>query len=259
MGFFFCLLSLLLFQHLASDPILAATDVASTVQDDQESAAIDINIPSTPVTDQMFDMIIGGTPETSFISEYMEQRKMMTSTPDGTKENNRDSETSSAQHTHNTNTTETKNRHSFDHLSSRLSTKCHSGDDRDVSDMTLTTQDSNNDNNSVDMKSPTINSQLEASHTSTNTNTSTNNTTSMNNSYMRECSIDSMSNSMTEGSMEYNRIFSDIVPAADERFTILLPPSGIVGGSSTVTSPTSPHSSTTNVEVSNEVSELWSK
>ncbi|KAK8393234.1 hypothetical protein O3P69_013324 [Scylla paramamosain] len=70
-------------QGMISDPVLAATDVASTVHDVQ-AHGVGIPIISTPISDHMFDMIIGGTPETSFISDYMEktQLKQLQSTID---------------------------------------------------------------------------------------------------------------------------------------------------------------------------------
>lgn len=58
---------------MVSDPVLAATDVASTVMDER-TEGMNIPIVETPVSDQMFDMIFGGTPETSFISN-MESRE----------------------------------------------------------------------------------------------------------------------------------------------------------------------------------------
>lgn len=64
---------LLLLQSVVSDPVLAATDVASTVMDER-TEGMNIPIVETPVSDQMFDMIFGGTPETSFISN-MESRE----------------------------------------------------------------------------------------------------------------------------------------------------------------------------------------
>lgn len=60
-------------QSVVSDPVLAATDVASTVMDER-TEGMNIPIVETPVSDQMFDMIFGGTPETSFISN-MESRE----------------------------------------------------------------------------------------------------------------------------------------------------------------------------------------
>lgn len=62
---------------MVSDPVLAATDVASTVYDDQ-APGLDIPVASTPISDQMFDLIMGGTPETSFISEYMQKKEIDT-------------------------------------------------------------------------------------------------------------------------------------------------------------------------------------
>lgn len=61
-------------QPSASDPVLAATDVASTVYDDH-TPSMNIDIPPATISDQMFDMIIEGTPETSFISDYMEKHR----------------------------------------------------------------------------------------------------------------------------------------------------------------------------------------
>ncbi|KAB7505067.1 Pleckstrin homology domain-containing family M member 3 [Armadillidium nasatum] len=51
-------------------PVLSATDVASTFIDDSEEPGI--AIPQTPLSDQMFDLIIGGTPETRFINESID-------------------------------------------------------------------------------------------------------------------------------------------------------------------------------------------
>ena len=53
---------------------MAATDVASTVYEVRTHSE-GVPIASTPISDQMFDMIIGGTPETSFISDYMKKRE----------------------------------------------------------------------------------------------------------------------------------------------------------------------------------------
>ena len=55
-------------QGASIDPVLAATDVASTVMD-EESHGISIPEPDNPISDVMFQLIIGGTPETSFINE----------------------------------------------------------------------------------------------------------------------------------------------------------------------------------------------
>lgn len=52
----------------SSAPVLSATDVASTFID-KDSEEVGVAIPQTPLSDQMFDLIIGGTPETGFINE----------------------------------------------------------------------------------------------------------------------------------------------------------------------------------------------
>ena len=52
------------------DPVMAATDVASTVADD-ETRGIDVPESDNPISDVMFQLIIGGTPETSFISDHV--------------------------------------------------------------------------------------------------------------------------------------------------------------------------------------------
>ncbi|CAL4151673.1 unnamed protein product, partial [Meganyctiphanes norvegica] len=55
------------------DPVLSATDVASTFIA-EDSVNVGIPIDDTPLSDKMFDMIVGRTPETSFISQVMESR-----------------------------------------------------------------------------------------------------------------------------------------------------------------------------------------
>ena len=49
-------------------PIMAATDIASTFKD-TPSSLMGIEIPQTPLSDQMFDLVINGTPETDFIEK----------------------------------------------------------------------------------------------------------------------------------------------------------------------------------------------
>lgn len=51
------------FEH-SLGPVLSATDVASTFMDHQEAG---VAIAQTPLSDQMFDLILGSTPETRFI------------------------------------------------------------------------------------------------------------------------------------------------------------------------------------------------
>ncbi|XP_068216110.1 pleckstrin homology domain-containing family M member 1-like [Palaemon carinicauda] len=60
-------------QSVVADPVLAATDVASTVYD-QPTVGVAIPVVETPICDEMFNMIIGGTPETSFIKDSMEKQ-----------------------------------------------------------------------------------------------------------------------------------------------------------------------------------------
>ncbi|KAK4312709.1 hypothetical protein Pmani_015894 [Petrolisthes manimaculis] len=97
-------------QHLASEPILAATDVASTVRDDRDHNTDTDNIPSSPVTDQMFELIIGGTPETSFIKDYMHNNTTTTTTTqqhnNTTTTNNEEANTEYARHARHKNTKE---------------------------------------------------------------------------------------------------------------------------------------------------------
>lgn len=65
-------------QALVADPVLAATDVASTVYDQPQGGLV-IPVVETPISDQIFDLIIGGTPETSFINDSMENMKSVES------------------------------------------------------------------------------------------------------------------------------------------------------------------------------------
>ncbi|XP_064097696.1 pleckstrin homology domain-containing family M member 1-like isoform X1 [Macrobrachium nipponense] len=60
-------------QSVVADPVLAATDVASTVYD-QPTVGVAIPVVETPICDEMFNMIIGGTPETSFIKDSVERQ-----------------------------------------------------------------------------------------------------------------------------------------------------------------------------------------
>ncbi|KAK7071295.1 zinc ion binding [Halocaridina rubra] len=59
---------------MVADPVLAATDVASTVFD-QPVRELAIPIVETPVSDQIFDLIIGGTPDTNFIKDSIEKKE----------------------------------------------------------------------------------------------------------------------------------------------------------------------------------------
>ncbi|KAK3895030.1 hypothetical protein Pcinc_001238 [Petrolisthes cinctipes] len=273
-------------QHVASDPILAATDVASTVRDDSDpSGNTDVNnIPSSPVTDQMFEFIIGGTPETSFIRDYMDTHNNTTTTTTATNTEDTNEDVKERRHTNTEGMKdgrytkekmkEGKYTHTEDMKEGRHTmsegtkeggggyTKNTEGMEEDGRKQPLEStpsghlkspsQDQNRGTvtkdyssdiiNTLDFRVSSIESQLETSH---NTNTSS---TTSKNSYLRECSVDSMSNSMIEGSSDYTRIFSDNVPT--DGFSIIMPVG--LGGAF---SPTSPDPSTTpSVEVSNESS-----
>ncbi|XP_076059202.1 pleckstrin homology and RUN domain containing M1 isoform X2 [Oratosquilla oratoria] len=61
-------------QDYVSEPVLEGTDVASTFVD-QGMEGMDIPSVETPIYDQMFDIIMSGTPETSFISDNIENKE----------------------------------------------------------------------------------------------------------------------------------------------------------------------------------------
>lgn len=165
-------------QGVISDPVLAATDVASTVYDVQRQS-VGIPIASTPISDHMFDMIIGGTPETSFISDYMEKKEV-----DAAKqEDNSSSKTKQMLQDNRSDVIQTNEG------SKRQTTAVTEQDCENVSE---TIQENTRPDNQSD--------QLEDSISSTDNSKV----------YMREWSVDSMSRSLIETSPEYDRLFSDL-------------------------------------------------
>lgn len=165
------------FQGMVSDPVLAATDVASTVYDDQ-TPGLDIPVASTPISDQMFDLIMGGTPETSFISEYIQKNEVekglqKDKEPDKTKQR------------------------LLEDKSKEVCSNKESEQETPVSKQN-SEQSSQKRQESAPPDSQT--DQLQDS------------VSSIDNSrvFLREWSVDSMSHSTIEAAPEYNRLFSDL-------------------------------------------------
>ncbi|KAG7174006.1 Pleckstriny domain-containing family M member 3-like, partial [Homarus americanus] len=206
-------------QVAVSDPILAATDVASTVYDGQ-TTNVNSNVFETPISDQMFDMIIGGTPETSFISDYMEKHKPSAkfedvSTPGETEQD--------------------------------LLEKPKDAQGTDKKEKNESTVSGKSERDVQDHKKPEVvldedsllanqNNQFENSCTSTLSSKG----------YVREWSEDSLSRSVIEGAPEYDKLFSDFG-------SIGLFPS-VPGLAVADLEPSSSSTSTPSVEVSNESS-----
>lgn len=165
-------------QGVISDPVLAATDVASTVHDVQ-THGMGIPIASTPISDHMFDMIIGGTPETSFISDYMEK-----------------SEADTVKH---------EDKSSIKTKEILQDTKSNLNETREEKKKEVAPTVEEESANSSQRKQENAlpdnhTNQLETSISSTDNGRV----------FGREWSIDSMSHSTIETAPEYNRLFSDL-------------------------------------------------
>lgn len=201
-----------------SDPVLAATDVASTVYDEQ-AANVNVNVIGTPVSDQMFDMIIGGTPETSFINDYMEKHRKVESlksdvpslceTKEASDDKNSCEEKEKGKNSQNESILVAEERESKNYRKSD-----------DVSDIGILLASQNN--------------KLENSFTSTVSSRG----------YKRDWNEDSLSHSMIEGNPEYDNLFSDFESVG---------PFASLPGLAEGDNPSSPAISTPSVEISNEV------
>ncbi|KAK8740633.1 hypothetical protein OTU49_003003 [Cherax quadricarinatus] len=174
-------------QVVVSDPVLAATDVASTVYDEHSTYMNSTSICETPISDQMFDMIIGGTPETSFINDYMEKHKKVDSAdsegiprPSEIKANNAEE---------------------VNNDKDNFTAPCKEESDLD--------DHSKSETNLDDSILPNQKNQFENSLTNALSNRV----------YMREWSDDSFSRSMNEEAPEYKRLFSDF--GSDVPFSIV--------------------------------------
>ncbi|KAG0729544.1 Pleckstrin y domain-containing family M member 3 [Chionoecetes opilio] len=166
-------------QGFVSDPVLAATDVASTVYD-VETHGVGIPDASTPISDHMFDMIIGGTPETSFISDYMEKNKVDTAKQEDKSSNKkqpilRDKKSDSVQ------------------LNDECEQQRTSVTGEDCEDSSPRKQEDTLPDSQIDQL-------LECSVSSTDNSKV----------YMTEWSVDSSRSTIIETSPEYNRLFSDL-------------------------------------------------
>lgn len=162
---------------MVSDPVLAATDVASTVYDDQ-APGMDIPVASTPISDQMFDLIMGGTPETSFISEYIQKSEVETGLQKDKELDN------------------TKQRFHED-KSEEVGNYKENEQETPVGKQN-SEQSSQKGHESAPPETQT--DQLEDSVGSIDNSRS----------FLREWSVDSMSHSTIEAAPEYNRLFSDL-------------------------------------------------
>lgn len=201
-------------QAVVSDPVLAATDVASTVYDEQ-SAHVNTNIIGTPISDQMFDMIIGGTPETSFINDYMENHKTM-----GLEEPE-DVPTPCEINSNNIEVFETNDKAKLMAPSEDESKLNDHRNSESILSVESLIDQKNKFENSV---SSTLSNRI----------------------YMREWSDDSFSHSINEGAPEYDRLFSDFGSVTPFALVPELP--------RPVVDPLSPSTSTPSVEISNESS-----
>lgn len=165
-------------QGMISDPVLAATDVASTVHDVQ-AHGVGIPIISTPISDHMFDMIIGGTPETSFISDYMEK-----------------SEADTAKH-------EDKSSIKTKEILQDTKSNVNETSEKKKKEATSTTEQDSEDNNQRKQENVLPDNQINQLETSISS-------TDNDRVFGRDWSIDSMSHSTIETAPEYNRLFSDL-------------------------------------------------
>lgn len=162
---------------MVSDPVLAATDVASTVYDDQVHG-VDIPVASTPISDHMFDMIMGGTPETSFISDYMQKNEVERGLQ-------KDMERGKTEQT------------PQEDKSKDVYIKKESEQETSVSKQNSEQSSQKGQESAL----PDIQtSQLEGSVSSIDNSRA----------FLRECSVDSMFLSTIEAAPEYNRLFSDL-------------------------------------------------
>lgn len=161
---------------MVSDPVLAATDVASTVYDDQVPG-MDIPVASTPISDHMFDMIMGGTPETSFISDYMQKRDLE-------RRLQKDMDSDKAKHVQ----------------EEKVKEACRNTDNEEETLVSKHNSEQSSQEQPESVLPDNITNQLEGS------------VSSIDNSrvFLRECSVDSMSRSTIEAAPEYNRLFSDL-------------------------------------------------
>ncbi|XP_071519508.1 uncharacterized protein Plekhm1 [Panulirus ornatus] len=205
-------------QAVVSDPVLAATDVASTVYDEQ-AADVKVNVIGTPVSDQMFDIIIGGTPETSFINDYMEKHKKVESLKSDVPTPSEDEEVLVTDKSCEEKEKEKNSQNESIMHDEEKTSKNHrkSGDLSDIG-ILLASQ----------------NSRLENSFTST----------ASSRGYMKDWNEDSLSHSMTEGNPEYDKLFSDF-----ESIDPFASMPGLAGDN-----PSSSAISTPSVEISNESS-----
>ncbi|XP_063615168.1 sorting nexin-29-like, partial [Penaeus indicus] len=176
-------------QSVVSDPVLAATDVASTVMDER-TEGMNIPIVETPVSDQMFDMIFGGTPETSFISN-MESRE------------SKDTKVQESD------TLQAEEKDRLNSLGSRREERAATEDKRDsaleTTDSDLQASQGQGKNPRVEVQSPLEESQKQHSRDHSFTNSSECR------DYHRTYSTDSsMSRSVIDGAPEYDQLFLDI-------------------------------------------------
>lgn len=162
---------------MVSDPVLAATDVASTVYDDQ-APGMDIPVASTPISDQMFDMIMGGTPETSFISDYMQKK-------DFKRELRKDMEP-----------------HKTKQMLKEDKSKevCSNKESEEETPISKQSTEQSSQKQQENVLPDNQRDQLESSVSSTDNNRV----------LLREWSVDSMSRSTIEAAPEYDRLFSDL-------------------------------------------------
>lgn len=195
---------------------MAATDVVKTVHD-EPTQSIPIDVSQSTISDQMFDMIIEGTPETSFINNFMEKCQKLDTVKNGSVVGVNENKQSSANKKHSNG----KN------VSANMKVEMSGRNKEDERHHGEKSEDFNKDDY-VENKKHSFDTSIASSDISIT-------------SYTREFSVDSLMSSTALA--EYGELFSGFEPVG--------PYSSVPGLSETdVTPSTTP---VTNIEASREV------